>query len=171
MNNKEYLREYYLKHKYTIKQRSANRYREHLDECKKTQKEYYEANKESFIERNKRNRDKKPEYYKELNRTCGKAYRLAHREEIIERCRKYNKTYKRKHPTDPIQDRARSLVNEAIRHGRLIRQSCQLCNKPNAHAHHEDYSKPFEIMWLCRSCHINWHLKSKKSGRNFFRIV
>ena len=47
---------------------------------------------------------------------------------------------------------ARGAVNNAIRDGRLVRQSCEICGEV-AQAHHSDYSKPFEIRWLCFKCH------------------
>lgn len=51
--------------------------------------------------------------------------------------------------------RVHAQVQYAIRTGKLMRpvacEDCKLSNKPDAH--HEDYSKPFEITWLCRKCH------------------
>ncbi len=59
---------------------------------------------------------------------------------------------------DPIKERARSRVRDAIRYGKLIKpDSCQRCGKPTPanllDGHHHDYSKPLEVEWLCRSCH------------------
>ncbi len=54
--------------------------------------------------------------------------------------------------------RVHSLVNHAIRGGKLTRQPCQACiafgyGEKKADAHHFDYDKPFEITWLCRRHH------------------
>lgn len=55
---------------------------------------------------------------------------------------------------------ARNRVYAAIKSGRLQKpEACENCgdrSKP-PHAHHEDYNKPLEVMWLCRRCHTNIH--------------
>jgi len=45
--------------------------------------------------------------------------------------------------------------------------NCSHCNKEeNLDAHHFDYSKPLEVVWLCRQCHIDLHAdKLKIIGR------
>jgi len=48
--------------------------------------------------------------------------------------------------------KARNAVNNAIRDGRIQRLPCEICSE-KAQAHHEDYSKPFEIRWLCFKHH------------------
>lgn len=50
--------------------------------------------------------------------------------------------------------RARALVGKAIREGRLVRGPCEVvgCTE-RATAHHEDYSRPLEVRWLCRVHH------------------
>jgi len=57
----------------------------------------------------------------------------------------------------PEKIKARVIVHNAIKSGRLKRGGCEICNKSNAHAHHEDYSKPLEIHWLCREHHKEYH--------------
>lgn len=50
---------------------------------------------------------------------------------------------------------ARGVTERAIKNGRLVRpDACQQCGR-GAHidAHHEDYSKPLDVVWLCRKCH------------------
>jgi hypothetical protein len=55
----------------------------------------------------------------------------------------------------PEKARAHQLVYAAVKSGRLIRpESCSACGvdcKP--HGHHDDYSKPLSVRWLCRLCH------------------
>lgn len=38
-----------------------------------------------------------------------------------------------------------------------IPEPCAICGKDGQHRHHPDYSKPFEIVWLCESCHHKLH--------------
>jgi len=52
--------------------------------------------------------------------------------------------------------RARRAIYKAIRYRGMFRPDhctkCGLVCKPEAH--HKDYSKRFEVVWLCRSCHL-----------------
>lgn len=48
--------------------------------------------------------------------------------------------------------RAHTAVSNAIRDGRLIRKSCEVCGD-KAQGHHDDYSKPLEVRWLCFKHH------------------
>lgn len=58
---------------------------------------------------------------------------------------------------NPIQKKANQAVNNAIRDGRLTRQPCEVCGAQKAQAHHEDYSKPLDVRWLCTKHHAEWH--------------
>lgn len=64
------------------------------------------------------------------------------------------------------EKRALHLVEKAIQKGILHRPSvCEVCDKncapangrPQIEAHHDDYSKPLTVRWLCRKCHFQWH--------------
>lgn len=54
----------------------------------------------------------------------------------------------------PERHLARRAVLRAIRVGRLIRQPCQVCGEANSEAHHENYSKALDVVWLCRPHHM-----------------
>jgi hypothetical protein len=60
-----------------------------------------------------------------------------------------------------MQHHAHAMVNLAISHGDLIPlEHCEQCGKTSKRqldSHHEDYSKPLEVVWLCRSCHLQTH--------------
>ena len=60
----------------------------------------------------------------------------------------------------PEAYRARWMVRNAIRDGKLIRQQCHCGAK--AEAHHEDYSKPLEVEWLCTKHHKVHHNNRKE---------
>ena len=65
----------------------------------------------------------------------------------------------------PEQIKAQSAVMIAIDNGSLIKQPCSVCrNKEKPHAHHPDYSKPKEIVWLCLKCHRHIHKIMRHGG-------
>lgn len=53
----------------------------------------------------------------------------------------------------PERVRARQRVRDAIRRGRLTRKPCEVCGSFKSEAHHEDYSNPLSVNWLCRMHH------------------
>ena len=68
--------------------------------------------------------------------------------------RKYMQSLqKKRRKLHPEKQKAHNLVSNSIRDGKLIRLPCMYCNNPKSQAHHEDYSKPLEIEWLCFKCH------------------
>jgi hypothetical protein len=43
-----------------------------------------------------------------------------------------------------------------LKRGKLTRQPCEVCGAV-AQMHHDDYSKPLEVRWLCRGHHLEHH--------------
>lgn len=60
---------------------------------------------------------------------------------------------------NPEARRAHTAVGNAIRDGRLKRKPCEVCGSSKAQAHHDDYDKPLEVIWLCPKHHADRHLK------------
>lgn len=63
-------------------------------------------------------------------------------------------------------DRAQNLLEKAIQKGLVIRKvQCEICGatpvfkdgRTGIQAHHPNYNKPLEVMWLCQPCHHEWH--------------
>ncbi len=52
---------------------------------------------------------------------------------------------------------AGTMVALARQRGTLVQQPCEICGKPETVAHHDDYSKPLDVRWLCRAHHQEWH--------------
>jgi ribosomal protein S27AE len=61
----------------------------------------------------------------------------------------------------PEKVAARQEVLKALRKGSLVRQPCSICGEAVVQAHHDDYSKPLDVIWLCRTCHDDAHVASK----------
>lgn len=65
--------------------------------------------------------------------------------------------------TRRLQHKARWLTQRAILACRIVRQPCEVCGALKVHAHHDDYSKPLDVRWLCPPCHRSHHDKAKLS--------
>jgi len=80
--------------------------------------------------------------------------------------RKYRQTQKYKNAINkhrlkfPEKRKAGIIVMNALKSGEIIRpDSCSICNKKCIpEGHHDDYSKPLEVVWMCKNCHtaIHW---------------
>lgn len=67
-------------------------------------------------------------------------------------------------------DRAQNIAEQAIASGALIRpRLCESClteglafrdGRSPIQAHHPDYNRPLDVMWLCQPCHHSWHAES-----------
>ena len=53
--------------------------------------------------------------------------------------------------------KARNAVLIRISRGTLRRGECEVCGAENAQAHHEDYSRPLDVRWLCELHHRQHH--------------
>lgn len=57
----------------------------------------------------------------------------------------------------PLAVWAHVAVQSALRRGLLQRQPCSICGSVPADAHHSDYTRPLQVMWLCRFHHKAEH--------------
>ena len=97
----------------------------------------------------KTNRYKNHEYYLAYDRK-----RFHENQERREYSFATSKRYTKKNPN---KRSARSAISNAIRDGRIIKKPCEVCGCEKSEAHHEDYSKPLEVKWLCRKHHMELH--------------
>lgn len=102
-------------------------------------------------------------------KTCGRCGKPRDIEQVYgkyqsRRCRACHaadmREFRRHVPMTPEQrrkDNARSYASQYLKRGIIKRQPCQSCGDPKAQMHHHDYSKPLEVEWLCRRCHLLHH--------------
>lgn len=67
--------------------------------------------------------------------------------------------------TQPHKVSARAIVTKAVRSGALSKHPCAICGNPKTEAHHEDYDKPLDVIWLCRRHHTEADIARRKRLR------
>lgn len=94
---------------------------------------------------------------KECKRARNREWFASHRERKADRVAEYR-------ATNPDKYAAHRAVQNALRTGRIFKPSaCVHCAATCIlEAHHPDYSKPLEVLWLCRSCHRAVHNAERK---------
>lgn len=55
---------------------------------------------------------------------------------------------------------ARLAVRNALRRGELRKEPCEVCGALRVDGHHDDYSRPLAVRWLCRQHHRDHHAKA-----------
>jgi hypothetical protein len=81
----------------------------------------------------------------------------------------------RHRPSTEKQRAARVAVQLAVQNGMLKPpDKCEGCGleplsmdrrRRSVHAHHPDYDKPLDVMWLCTTCHQAWHRRNEPKNR------
>ena len=71
--------------------------------------------------------------------------------------KKTNERIKRYRNKNKHKESARRKVRYAIRTGKMSRDPCEVCGDPKSHAHHDDYSKPLNVRFLCQKHHYEVH--------------
>lgn len=61
---------------------------------------------------------------------------------------------------------AHRKVFSSKRNGRLKKKNCKICRESNTQAHHEDYTKPLNVIWLCRTHHIEFDVRRRKLDKS-----
>jgi hypothetical protein len=59
-------------------------------------------------------------------------------------------------PEERAKGNARSMARVYQRRGKIVPQPCEQCGAP-AQKHHDDYSRPLDVRWLCRKHHMELH--------------
>ena len=74
-----------------------------------------------------------------------------------------NMRYRRRQKErEPEHERVRALTYNAIKRGVLVRQPCEACGAVKSEAHHDDYTKPLDVRWLCRAHHVAHHTTERR---------
>lgn len=130
-------------------QKGEGKYRAVCKDCyrkrySKSWKKYYQKHKDEILLRVRK-------------------YYIANRDRILERYKKWCKTEKAKKIIREKEKkrrrrwlqkvRCRELFHYYLKTGKIKRGVCEICGSEEVEAHHDDYSKPLQVRWLCPKHH------------------
>lgn len=100
--------------------------------------------------------------WRQENTEAVREYDARYHQEHAEECRARSRRYDSQYPARAI---ARRRTRTARKNGGLIRPGiCTACREScRPDAHHEDYSKPLDVLWLCHRCHQRLHRLEEQS--------
>ena len=121
-------------------------------ECmKRLRREYYSSHREDSLSYSKRYVEKNPEMRQK--------WKSDNKDKVTQQAQQYRRD-------NPEKVKAHSILNRAVKSGKVIRPDyCEDCfGEGKIEGHHEDYSKPLEVRWLCKNCHVNINKKEVSLG-------
>ena len=112
---------------------------------------YYQQHKEQNREYGRKWRKQNPDYHSQYSKEYYQVNGGAIKSAVMEWAE-----------NNPEKVVTQNTFKTQIRNGSIIRpESCSVCGNPCvAEGHHKDYTKPLEVMWLCRSCHKRVHART-----------
>ncbi len=63
---------------------------------------------------------------------------------------------------NPEKDAAEKILRRQVALGNILKKTCYKCSATRTHAHHEDYTKPLDVIWCCAFHHKEIH-RNKRS--------
>lgn len=106
-------------------------YDEHKGVLRLKARQHYNTNSTEILRKHKK--------WKEKNSEKCKAYTLKYRQSNLQK------------------ENARRAVMKRTYRKKLLKQPCIICRDKKVEAHHHDYTKPFDVIWLCKMHHAAWH--------------
>jgi len=150
---------------------------------------YYQANKEKWAKYAKEHREQINEYWRNKRKENPEEYkekRNKWRADNVEKCRAYQNKYhasakgkrryleyyskhkedyferaKKSNANHKAERYAQGVLNHALAKGMIKRMPCEVCGTTKSQAHHYDYNKPLDVMWLCKKHHAEWHMNNE----------
>jgi len=112
---------------------------------------------------NQRRRDRKledPDYCLKVNES-----RLRWKRKNSSKSTLYNRGYRQRNPDKYSAHRE---VKAAVEKGLLVPLTCcQSCDSfGKTEGHHEDYSRPLDVVWLCVKCHKDLHRRLNETHKD-----
>jgi hypothetical protein len=96
--------------------------------------------------------------WNDANRARKNAFNAAYRKRYPDRSKAENQNWRK---NSPEKKAAHSSLEVAVKSGAVQRSPCHICGAQVAEGHHPDYSRPRDVVWLCRLHHMQLHAEFK----------
>jgi len=101
------------------------------------------------------------------NKELMRGKHLIYRKNNLQGCKKASEKHRR---ANLDKAAAHATLERAITTRKIKKPNrCSSCGgkrvSTEIHGHHEDYSKPLDVMWLCTACHASLHQEKRKTRR------
>lgn len=123
------------------------------NECKECKANRYRLNRDAIRLQQKSNWVK----YSEKNSTALKEKNRKRRIGTKEKDAAYREMYKTEFAPKIA---AKNAIWSNLLTGKIVRKPCEECGNEITDAHHDDYSEPLNVRWLCRRHHAKWHAEN-----------
>ena len=106
---------------------------------------------------------RKTEKSKKIRKVMSKRYYSSDKGKlkIAEQSKRYNK----------LNGRCNKIIYNAIKENKILKGICMVCKEAKTDAHHENYNKPLEVLWLCRKHHKQLHASMNKAYETYGNIL
>lgn len=117
---------------------------------------------DSEFYKSKNNRDGLQSECKECHNSYMTEYRKNTKYKECQRRWIKSDKYKEYRKKDIDKSSARYALSNSVLSGKVKKEPCKVCGDVNSQAHHPDYNKPLDVIWLCHKHHVELHKKLKK---------
>ena len=99
-------------------------------------------------------------FYKDKSRFDGYSYRCKDCDKVRDKLRirinhaKYQQVWKEKNIK---KYEAHKALKRAVYNNVVIKTQCFVCGNNKVEAHHPDYDRPLDVIWMCRQHHRETH--------------
>lgn len=77
-------------------------------------------------------------------------WRQENKDKMAKRQRNYRKNNQEK-------ESCRQKTIRAVKNGKITKTACIICGDVNVEAHHDDYTNPLDVKWMCKKHHLEMH--------------
>ena len=113
--------------------------------------------------------------YRESHPEKIRKYKLEHQEKLRKASRKYYATHRKERHAhvkewktrNPLKLHAHRILQKAVSIGLVIKRRCEFPpphSTGQIHGHHDDYSKPLKVRWVCALHHSKIHKQLTAKG-------
>lgn len=75
------------------------------------------------------------------------------------------RSYAKRKVKHPDRLKVNGIVGNAMKLGKLTPLPCFVCGAAKTEGHHADYSRPLDVVWLCKKHHVEVHQLAKQLNR------